>query len=90
MATTFEMDPAATRSGLNTAGVTRAAAAASPIPTPPPVDRYTAGFMTVAARLLAASTANVSSRAEHGLSAAGTSLSAVETAETSNENLLGT
>jgi hypothetical protein len=90
VAAAFEMDPDATRSGLDIAGTERVAAAASRMATPPPiVGRYTASFMTVAAALLAASTAKVGSAGAQGLAATATSVSAVETTESSNAKALG-
>ena len=90
MASSFEMEPEATRAGLRDAGLARTSAAATPPPAPPTADHYTVGFLSTSSALLGSTTATVAGDAQKGLGAARVTVSAMEEAEAYNAGSLKT
>lgn len=88
MASSFEMEPDATRAGLFDVGMTRTTAAATPPPEPPTADHYTVGFLSTSSALLGSTTATVAGHAQKGISAAAVTVSAMEDAEAYNAGSL--
>jgi hypothetical protein len=90
VASSFEMEPEATRAGLLDAGMTRMSAATTPPPEPPGVDHYTAGFLGTSSALFGSTMATVAGHAQKGMSAATVTVSGVEDAESYNAASLRT
>ena len=90
MAAKFEMDPDATRSGLTSAGLTRAQAVSRALPVPPRVDNYTAVYMMTLVSMLGAWAAELEALTGQGLAAAAGSTGAVAAAEAASTASLTT
>jgi hypothetical protein len=90
VASSFDMEPEATRAGLLDAGMTRTAAAATPPPEPPMADQYTVGFLAVAAALVGSKVTTVAGDAQKGVLAATQTTTAMEAVEADNAALLRT